>query len=63
METVEADLETEGAKIAHQPDSEVLPFIETVQGENQRLHKELGNSASEKELFKKDWWKFNYSLR
>lgn len=56
-------LEKQGAKIAHQSYSEVLPFIETVQGENQRLHKELENSASEKELFKKSWWKFNYSLR
>jgi len=30
MEMVKLDLETEGAKIAHQPDSDVLPFIETV---------------------------------
>jgi hypothetical protein len=52
MKMVQPDLETEGTKIAHQPDSEVLPFIETVQSENQRLNRELGNSASEKELFK-----------
>jgi hypothetical protein len=63
METVKPELEKQGAKIAHQPYSEGLPFIKTVQGKNQRLHKELGNSASEKELFKKSWWKFNYSLR
>lgn len=63
METVEPELEKQSAKIAYQPYSEVLPFIETVQGENQRLHKELGNSTSEKELFKKIWRKFNYSLR
>jgi hypothetical protein len=63
METVEPELEKQGTKIVHQPYSKVLPFIETVQRENQWLHKELGNSASEKELFKKSWWKFNYSLR
>jgi hypothetical protein len=28
------------------------PFIETVRTENQRLHRELGNCVSEKELFK-----------
>jgi len=49
---VQPDLETEGTKIAHQADSEVLPFIETVQSENQWLNRELGNCASEKELFK-----------
>jgi hypothetical protein len=30
MEVAKPDLKTKGAKIAHQPDSEVLPFIETV---------------------------------
>ncbi len=46
MEAVGADLETDGAKITPQPDSQVLPFIETVQAENQRLHIELGNSEA-----------------
>jgi hypothetical protein len=32
METVKPELEKQGAKIAHQPYSEGLPFIETVQG-------------------------------
>ncbi len=49
---VQPDLKTEGTKIVHQPDSEVLPFIETVQAENRRLPRELGNCISEKELFK-----------
>jgi hypothetical protein len=30
METVEFDIETDAAKISHQPNSKVLPFIETV---------------------------------
>jgi hypothetical protein len=34
METVELELEKQGGKIAHQPYSKVLPFIETVRGEN-----------------------------
>ena len=29
IETAEPDLGTDTAKMAHQPDSEVLPFIET----------------------------------
>jgi hypothetical protein len=32
--------------------SRFLPFIETVRTKNQRLHIELGNCASEKELLK-----------
>jgi DNA repair exonuclease SbcCD ATPase subunit len=54
METAALDVETDVAKIAHQPDSEVLPLIETVQAKNQRLHIELGNCASEKELLKQE---------
>ena len=54
MEAAIHDLETDAAEMAHQPDSEVLPLIETVQPENQRLHIELGNSASEKELLKQE---------
>jgi hypothetical protein len=34
METAKPDLERERAKIAHQPYSEVLPFIKTVKLEN-----------------------------
>lgn len=40
--------------MTHQLNSEVLPLIETVRAENQRLHIELGNSASEKESFKQE---------
>jgi hypothetical protein len=54
METAIPDLETDAAKMAHQPDDEVLPLIETVRPENQRLHIELGNCASEKELLKQE---------
>jgi hypothetical protein len=50
METVGPDLEIEAAKIAYEPDSQVLPFIETVQGENQWLYRELGNCVSEKKI-------------
>jgi hypothetical protein len=64
IETARAEIEVDGANIAQPPDSDLLPFIETVgtevdsprdeveavQAENQRLHIELGNSASEKEL-------------
>jgi hypothetical protein len=52
METAELDIETDVAKTAYQPNSEILPLIETVRAENQRLHIELGNFASEKELLK-----------
>jgi hypothetical protein len=45
-------LETDATKIAHQPDREVLPLMETVTTENHGLHIELGNCASEKELLK-----------
>ena len=68
IETVRTEIEADGANIAQPPDSELLPFIETVrtevdlprdeaeavQAENQRLHIELGNSASEKELLKQE---------
>jgi hypothetical protein len=68
IETVVAEIEVDGANMAQQPDSELLPFIETVrtevdlptdkveaiQAENQRLHIELGNSASEKKLLKQE---------
>ncbi len=54
METVEPDLETDGAKITPQPDSEVLPFIETVQAENQWLHIELGNSEAKVETLNQE---------
>jgi hypothetical protein len=66
IETVRTEIGADGANIAQEPDSEFLPFIETVgtevdspndeveavRAENQRLHIELGNSASEKELLK-----------
>jgi hypothetical protein len=47
-------IEVDVAKIAYQPNSEVLPLIETERFENQRLHIELGNFASEKELLKQE---------
>ena len=62
METVIPDLETDVAKMAHQPDGEVLPLIETVRPENQRLHIELGNCASEKELLKQELVKLRSQL-
>jgi hypothetical protein len=54
MEAVEADLETDTAKMAYQPNSEVLPFIETVRTENQRLHIELGNSEAKVEILNQE---------
>jgi hypothetical protein len=42
-------MEIDAAKTAYQPNSEVLPLIETASTENQRLHIKLGNFASEKE--------------
>jgi len=54
METAIPDLETDAAKMAHQPDAEVLPLIEMVRPENQQLHIELGNCASKKELLKQE---------
>jgi DNA repair exonuclease SbcCD ATPase subunit len=68
IETVRTEVEVDGVNIMQQPDSELLPFIETVgtevdsprdeveavRAENQRLHIELGNSASEKELLKQE---------
>jgi hypothetical protein len=47
-------IEVDVAKIAYQPNSEVLPLIETARFENQRLHIELGNFASDKELLKQE---------
>jgi hypothetical protein len=47
-------IEVDVAKIAYQPNSEVLPLIEMERFENQRLHIQLGNFASEKELLKQE---------
>ncbi len=54
IETVKPGLETDTAKMAYQPNSEVLPFIETVRTENQRLHIELGNSKAKFESLKQE---------
>jgi hypothetical protein len=54
METVIADLETDATKMAHHPDSEVLPLIETVRPENQRLHIKLGNSEAKVETLNQE---------
>ncbi|WP_445250417.1 hypothetical protein [Microcoleus sp. OTE_8_concoct_300] len=62
IETVRTGIEADGANIPQQPDSELLPFIETVRAENQRLHIELGNSASEKELLKQELVKLRSQL-
>jgi hypothetical protein len=47
-------IEADVAKIGYQPNSEVLPLIETARFENQGLHIELGNFASDKELLKQE---------
>ena len=54
IETVQTEIEADDANITRQPDSKLLPLIETVRAENQRLHIELGNSESEKESFKQE---------
>ena len=68
MVTVEPDIETDAANMTHQPDTEVLQLIETVQAEvdslgdeletvqaeNQQLHLQLGNSQSEGESLKQE---------
>ena len=68
MEMVETETKTDAANMAQQPDSELSPLMETVgtevdsprdeveavRVENRRLHIELGNSASEKELLKQE---------
>jgi hypothetical protein len=54
METVGADLETDTAKMAYQPNSKVLPFIETARTENQRLDIELGNSEAKVEILNQE---------
>jgi predicted outer membrane protein len=54
METVGADLEIDTAKMAYHPNSEVLPFIETVRTENQRLHIELGNSEAKIQILNQE---------
>ena len=54
MEMAKPGIETDATKMTYQPDNEVLPLIATVRAENQRLHIELGNSASEKELLKQE---------
>jgi len=47
-------IETDAAKTKYQPNSEVLPLIKTARSENPRLHIELSNFASEKELLKQE---------
>jgi predicted RNase H-like nuclease (RuvC/YqgF family) len=47
-------IETDAAKIAYQPNSDVSPLIETARTENQRLHIDLGNFANEKESLKQE---------
>jgi hypothetical protein len=68
METVVTETKTDAANMTQQPDSELSPLMETVgtevdsprdeveavRVENRRLHIELGNSASEKELLKQE---------
>ena len=54
VETVKADLETDGANPTHQSDSEISPSMEAVRAENQCLHTQLGNSASEKESLEQE---------
>ena len=54
IETAEPDLGTDTAKMAHQPDSEVLPFMVTVRAENQRLHIELGNFEAKVETLNQE---------
>jgi hypothetical protein len=54
METVGAEIEAGDVNIAQQPNSELLPFIETVGTENQRLRIELGNLQVENEALKKE---------
>jgi len=54
IETVKPDLETDTAKMAYQPNSEVVPFIETARTENQRLHIELGNSEAKVEILNQE---------
>ena len=68
MEMVGSETKTDAANMTQQPDSELSPLMETVgtevdsprdeveavRVENRRLHIELGNSASEKELLKQE---------
>ena len=68
MEMVQTETKTDAANMTQQPDSELSPLMETVgtevdsprdeveavRVENRRLHIELGNSASEKELLKQE---------
>ena len=54
METAETKIEAGGVNIAQQPNSQLLPFIETVGTENQRLHMELSNLQVENEALKKE---------
>jgi predicted nuclease with TOPRIM domain len=65
---VQAEIEADEANITQQPNSNLLPFMETlrfevesprgeleaVRAENQLLHIELGNSESEKESFRQE---------
>jgi len=68
MEMVQTETKTDAANMTQQPNSELSPPMETVgtevdsprdeveavRVENRRLHIELGNSASEKELLKQE---------
>lgn len=54
VETVKTDLETDEANPTHQSDSEICPSTEAVEAENQCLHTQLGNSASEKESLEEE---------
>jgi predicted nuclease with TOPRIM domain len=77
MKTAQSEIEADGPNITQQPNSELLPFMETVRfevessrgelkavrAENQRLHIQLGNFESEKNHLDKNWWKFDHNLR
>lgn len=54
VETVKADIETDGANPTHQSDSEICPSMEAVQAKNQCLHTQLGNCVSEKQSLKQE---------
>jgi hypothetical protein len=56
-------IEIDAAKTAYQPNSKVLPLIETASTENQRLHIKLGNFASEKESLNQELVGFDHNLK
>jgi hypothetical protein len=62
METAKLD-ETDAAKTAYPPNSEVLPLIETVRAKNQRLHIELVTLQVKKNHLSKNWWRFDRNLK